>query len=80
MRHKTEISNIARGKAECYISIEAERQVLYFSYSTRQGNALTIIKNFLYKFTLIMKHPTFATSSENHVCYHPFLQFSIGRI
>ena len=33
--------NIARGGAECYISIEAECQVLYFTYSTRRGDALT---------------------------------------
>jgi len=32
--------NIARDKAECYITIEAKRRVLYFTYSTR-GNALT---------------------------------------
>ena len=31
----------ARGEAECHISIEAERRVLHFPYSTWQGNALT---------------------------------------
>ena len=41
------MANMARGKAECYISIEAERQVLYFLYSTWQGNDLNVIKNFL---------------------------------
>ena len=29
--------NIARGEAECYISIKAECRVLYFMYSTWQG-------------------------------------------
>ena len=32
MRHKAEMVNIARGEAECYISIEAECRVLYFLY------------------------------------------------
>ena len=41
------MANIARGKAECYISIEAECRVLYFPYSTWQGNDLSVIKNFL---------------------------------
>ena len=50
--NEAEMANIARGEAECYISIEAECRVLYFSYSTR-GNALTVIENFLYKF---MRH------------------------
>ena len=30
-RHEAEMANIARGEAECYISIEAECRVLYFS-------------------------------------------------
>ena len=34
------MANIARGEAECYISIEVECRVLYFSYSTGQSNAL----------------------------------------
>ena len=32
------MANIARGEAECYINIEAECRVLYFPYSTWQGN------------------------------------------
>ena len=40
------MANIARGEAECYISIEAECQVLNFIYSTWQGNDLSVI-NFL---------------------------------
>ena len=39
------MANIAQGEAECYISIEC--RVLYFSYSTWQGNDLSVIKNFL---------------------------------
>ena len=41
------MANIARGEAESYISIEAQCRVFYFS---EQGNALTVIENFLYKF------------------------------
>ena len=58
------MANIARGEAECYISIEAECRVLYFMYTTWQGNDLSVIKNFLNiralatikhtKFTLIL--------------------------
>ena len=47
MRHEAEMANIARGEAECYISIEAECRVLYFPYSMWQGNDLSVIKNFL---------------------------------
>ena len=61
------MSNIARGKAECYISIKAKRQVLYFAYSTRQSNALTIIKNFLSHFVLTMKHRLLPPLQKNHV-------------
>ena len=41
------MANIAQGETECYISIEAECRVLYFTYSTWQGNDLSAIKNFL---------------------------------
>ena len=41
------MANIARGEAECYISIKAECRVLYFPYSTWQGSDLSVIKNFL---------------------------------
>ena len=46
-RREAEMANIARDKAECYISIEAECQVLYCTYSTWQGNDLSVKKNFL---------------------------------
>ena len=46
MRHEAEMSNIAQGEAKCYISIEAECFISHIR-SMRQGNALTIIKNFL---------------------------------
>ena len=42
------MANIARGEAECYISIKVK--CFIFLYSTRQGNALTVIENNLYKF------------------------------
>ena len=35
--NEAEMANIARGEAECYISIEAECRVLYFSYSTSKA-------------------------------------------
>ena len=41
------MANVAWGEAECYISIEAECRVLYFTYNTWQGNDLWVIKNFL---------------------------------
>ena len=41
------MANIAQGEAECYISIEAEYQVLSFTYSAWQGNDLSVIKSFL---------------------------------
>ena len=46
------MANIAQGKAECYISIKAEYQVLYFMYSTWQG-----YKEFL---LATIKHAKFA--------------------
>ena len=47
MRYKAEMANIARGEAEYCISIKAECRVLYFMYSTWQGNVLSVLKNFL---------------------------------
>ena len=41
------MANIAQGKAEYYISIEAKYQMLYFTYSMWQGNDSSVIKNFL---------------------------------
>ena len=46
-RHQAEMANIAQGKAECYITIEAQCRVLYFTYSMRKGNGLSVIKIFL---------------------------------
>ena len=42
MRHEAEMANIARDEAKCYINIEAGCRVLYFPYSTWQGNDLTL--------------------------------------
>ena len=50
------MANIAQGKAECYISIEAECLVLYFTYSMWQGNDLSVIKNFLNIWLITIKH------------------------
>ena len=43
MRHKAKMANIAQGEVECYISIKGKCQVLYFLYSTWQGNDLNVI-------------------------------------
>ena len=56
------MANIARGEAECYINIEAECRVLYFPYSTWQGNDLSVIKNFL----AITKHTNCADYTSIH--------------
>ena len=50
--------NIARSEAECYISTEC--RVLYFPYSTWQGNDLSVIKNFLTITRTTIKHIKFA--------------------
>ena len=49
---EAKMSNIAQGKAECYIRIYAKGQVLYFSYSKRWSNSLTIIKNYANTITI----------------------------
>ena len=54
------MANIARGEAECYSSIEVECRVLYFPYSTWQGNDLSVIKNFLTITRATIKHTKFA--------------------
>ena len=54
------MANIAQGEAECYISIKAECQVLYFTYSTWQGNDLSVIKNSLTITCAVIKHTKFA--------------------
>ena len=54
------MANIAWGEADCYISIEAECQVLYFTYSMWQGNDLSVIKNFLTFIRATIKHTKFA--------------------
>ena len=41
------MANIALGEAEYYSRIEAECQVLYFTYCTWQSNDLSVIKKFL---------------------------------
>ena len=40
MRYEAEIANIAQDKANYYISIKAEFQMVYFMYSTWQSNTL----------------------------------------
>ena len=60
------MANTARGKAECYISIKAECQVLYFLYSTWQGNDLSVIKNFLNIHLPPLSIPSLPTLSINY--------------
>ena len=67
MRHEAEIVNIAQGKAECYISIEAECRVLYFTYSTWQGNDLSVIKNFLNIHSPPLNIPSLPTLTTNYI-------------
>ena len=45
------MANIARGKAECYISIEAECRVLYFPYSTGSSD-LTLTYSYIASYVL----------------------------
>ena len=59
------MTNIARGEAECYISIEAECRVLYFTYSTWQGNDLSVIKNFHNIHSPPFNIPSFPTLTSN---------------
>ena len=61
------MANIARGEAECYISIEAECQVLYFPYSTWQGNDLSVIKNFLNIHSPPLNIPSLPTLTINNI-------------
>ena len=66
MRHEAKMANIARGEAECYISIEAECQVLYFTYITWQGNDLSVIKNFLNIHSPPLNIPNLLTDDKLH--------------
>ena len=61
------MANIAWGEAKCYISIEAECQVLYFTYSTRQGNDLSVIKNFLDIHSPPLNIPSLPTLTINYI-------------
>ena len=65
------MANIARGKAECYISIKAECRVLYFMYSMWQGNNLSVLKNHSPQLN-IPSLPTWTTnyikSAQNWIC------------
>ena len=67
MRHEAEMANIARGEAKCYISIEAECRVLYFPYSTWQGNDLSVIKNFLNIHSPSLNIPSLPTLTINYI-------------
>ena len=61
------MANIAQGKAECYISIEAECQVLYFTYSMWQGNDLSVIKNFFTIHLQPLNIPSLLTLTINYI-------------
>ena len=76
------MANIARGEAECYISIEAECRVLYFTYSTWQGNDLSVIKNFLNIHSPPLNIPSLPTltinyieSGQNWFCFNTLLSY-----
>ena len=55
------MANIARGEAEYYFSIETKCRVLYFPYSTWQGNDLSVIKNFLNIHSPLLNIPSLLT-------------------
>ena len=67
MKDEAEMANIARGEAECYISIEAECRVLYFTYRTWQGNDLNNIKNFLTTHLSQLNIPSLPTVMRNYI-------------
>ena len=67
MRHEAEMANIARGGAKCYINIEAEYRVLYFPYSTWQGNDLSVINNFLNIHSPPLNIPSLPTLTINYI-------------
>ena len=67
IKHKAEMANVVRGKAECDISIEAESRVLYFMYSTWQGNNLSVIKNFLNIHLPPLNIPSLPTLTINYI-------------
>ena len=61
-RYETEMIYIVQGEAECYISIEAKCRVLYFMYSTWQGNDFKCYKEFPLHSLITIKHTKFANS------------------
>ena len=61
------MANIARGKAEYYITIEVECQVLSFTYSMWQGNDLSVIKNFLIIHLPPLNIPSLPTLTINYI-------------
>ena len=78
------MANITRGKAECYITIEAECQVLYFPYSMWQGNDLSVIKNFLNIHSCHHHIPSLPTltinrieSGQNWFCSNTLLSYPV---
>ena len=61
------MANIAQFEVECYISTEAECQMLYFMHSMWQGNDLSVIKIFL-TFTLPpLNIPNLLTLTINYI-------------
>ena len=69
------MANTGRAEAECYISIEAECQVLYFTYSTWQGNDLSVIKNFLNNHLPPLTIPSLPTLTINYIELTQFMVY-----
>ena len=78
------MASIARGKAECYISIEAECRALYLIYSTWQGNDLSVIKNFLNIHlppsnipSLLTLTANYIETRQNRICSNILLSYAV---
>ena len=78
------MANIARGEAECYISIEVEYQVLYCTYTTWQGNDLSVIENFINIYLPPLNIPSLLTlminyikSGQNWFCSNTVLSYPV---
>ena len=61
------MANIARSKAECYISIEVKCRVLYFPYGMWQANDLSVIKNLLNIHLSPLNIPSLPTLTINYI-------------
>ena len=60
MRHEAETAIIVQDKVKYHISIKAKYRMIYFMYSTWQGNTSSVIKNFRSTYShATIKHTNF---------------------